>query len=128
MSRSIRISLVPDGRLGLPIKAAGILILNSVRIPDALDGRLREHGVEGLWGFGNVSRRHTGAGAESAVRIAGLCLRRLAADGPDLRRTGQQAARKCTAREGGSIVPATEVSSSTQTRTVSASKLPPAQL
>ncbi len=48
-------------------------------IPDPLAGRLREHGVEGRGRRRSLFRRHAGQGPEGAVRVAGLCLRRLAA-------------------------------------------------
>ena len=55
-------------------------------VPDALAGRLREHGLEGCRRFHELYRRHAGEGTEGAVRVAGLCLRRLATHGGDLRR------------------------------------------
>ena len=54
-------------------------------VPDALAGRLREHGLEGFRRFDDLHRRHAGEGTEGAVRAARLRLRRLAAHGRGLR-------------------------------------------
>ena len=55
-----------------------------------------------------VRGRHPGERPEGAVRAAGLCLRRLAAHGRDLRRARQPRPRRRAAREGGGAVPAVQ--------------------
>ena len=67
-------------------------------IPDPLAGRLREPGLEGFRRGAGLSRRLAGQGAQGALRAAGLCLRRLAADGGDLRCPGQARPRRGAAR------------------------------
>ena len=59
---------VVDRRLGRPRRR------RVPGVPDALAGRLREHGLEGCRRFDDLSRRHAGEGPEGAVRAARLCL------------------------------------------------------